>query len=149
MYVRQCRWQVHVYAAMPLASSCICGNAAGKRQCRGQVHVYAAMPLGSGNAAGKLMYMQCRFLAQMSCRIIPIHASPFMHILSCKPYVQALLLDGNVDILLEKLLVCIHLFLKPLLRQCVCFFGTPCLLERNFVRGTWTRSSRSTHYLIS
>ena len=97
MYVRQCRCQVHVYAAMPLAStcicgnangkfmymrqcrweaamprakSCICGNAAGKRQCRGQVHVYAAMPLGSGNAAGKFMYTrQCRFLAQMRCRI--------------------------------------------------------------------------------
>ena len=71
MYMRQCSCQVHVYAAMPLAStcicgnaagkfmymrqcrweaaiprakSCICGNAAGKRQCRGQVHVYAAMP---------------------------------------------------------------------------------------------------------
>ena len=36
---------------MPLPSSCICGNAAGKymymRQCQWQVHVYAAMPLGS------------------------------------------------------------------------------------------------------
>ena len=51
VYMRRCRCQAHVYAAMPLASSCICGNA------RGQVHVYAAMPLASscifGNAAGK------------------------------------------------------------------------------------------------
>ena len=41
MYVRQCRCQVHVYAAMPLASTCICGNANGKfmymRQCRWEV----------------------------------------------------------------------------------------------------------------
>ena len=74
VYMRQCRCQAHVYAAMPLASSCyaamplasscyaamplasscICGNAAGNkfmytRQCRWQVH-------------GKFMYVrQCRW----------------------------------------------------------------------------------------
>ena len=81
--MRQCRCQVHVYAAMPLAStcicgnaagkfmymrqcrweatiplakSCICGNAAGKRQCRGQVHVYTAIPFSCKNVMSNQHY---------------------------------------------------------------------------------------------
>ena len=43
-------------ATIPLAKSCICGNAAGKRQCRWQVHVYTAIQFSCKNAMSNQHY---------------------------------------------------------------------------------------------
>jgi len=98
IYMRRCRGQVHVYAALPLASLCICGNAAGKfmymwQRCW-QVHIYAAMP------AGKFMYMrQCRsqpcdihFLEQRLRYRVPYNVAAFS--LAAMPHFMAAMPHG-------------------------------------------------------